>query len=358
MSDHTRSLYALGQSLWLDNITRGMLHAGTLKDYRDRLAVTGLTSNPTIFESAIRDSEDYDATIRAAGRGADPEKVFFDLAIEDLRQAAEVFAPVHARTDGVDGWVSLEVSPLLANDARGTIEQALALHRRAGIANLYIKVPGTPAGTQAIEELTYRGVPVNVTLLFSPRQYEAAAAAYLKGLERRLDEGLPLGVSSVASVFISRWDVKVAKAVPEELHNRLGLAVAGSVYARYRALLAGPRLQRLMNAGARPQRLLWASTGTKDPAASDTLYVDNLVAPLTINTMPEKTLLAAADHARPGPLLEADDSAARAMQARFAERGLQVDELAETLQEEGAASFVKSWNGLRDTIRQRLEQVA
>ncbi|EIL88044.1 transaldolase [Rhodanobacter sp. 115] len=357
MHDSARTLNGLGQSLWLDNITRGLLRAGTLEDYRDRCAVTGLTSNPTIFEHAIKGGDDYDAAIRADA-STDPEAVFFDLAIDDLRNAAKVFEPIHQRTSGVDGWVSLEVSPLLADDTAHTIEQAVALHERAGIANLYIKVPGTTAGAGAIEELIYRGVPINVTLLFSPKQYQAVADAYMKGLERRLAEGLSLDVASVASVFISRWDVKVAKAVPEEMHNQLGLAVAGSIYARYRDVLASPRMQRLMNEGARPQRLLWASTGTKDPAASDTLYVDSLAAPFTVNTIPEKTLLAVVDHGQPGALMSADDSAARAVQASFAERGLEVDPLAETLQDEGAASFVKSWNDLLDTIRQRMEKAA
>ncbi|QEE23412.1 transaldolase [Rhodanobacter glycinis] len=357
MHDSARTLNGLGQSLWLDNITRGMLRAGTLEDYRDRCAVTGLTSNPTIFEHAIKGGDDYDAAIRADA-STDPEAVFFDLAIDDLRNAAKVFESIHQRTSGVDGWVSLEVSPLLADDTAHTIEQAVALHERAGIANLYIKVPGTTAGAGAIEELIYRGVPINVTLLFSPKQYQAVADAYMKGLERRLAEGLSLDVASVASVFISRWDVKVAKAVPEEMHNQLGLAVAGSIYARYRDVLASPRMQRLMNEGARPQRLLWASTGTKDPAASDTLYVDSLAAPFTVNTIPEKTLLAVVDHGQPGALMSADDSAARAVQASFAERGLEVDPLAETLQDEGAASFVKSWNDLLDTIRQRMEKAA
>lgn len=357
MHDSARTLHGLGQSLWLDNITRGMLRAGTLEDYRDRCAVTGLTSNPTIFEHAIKGGADYDEAIRADA-STDPEAVFFDLAIDDLRQAAKVFEPIHQRTSGVDGWVSLEVSPLLADDTAHTIEQAVSLHKRASIPNLYIKVPGTTAGAGAIEELIYRGVPINVTLLFSPKQYQAVADAYMKGLERRLAEGLSLDVASVASVFISRWDVKVAKAVPEEMHNQLGLAVAGSVYARYREVLASPRMQRLMNEGARPQRLLWASTGTKDPAASDTLYVDSLAAPFTINTIPEKTLLAVADHGQPGTLMSADDSAARAVQASFAERGLEVEPLGETLQDEGAASFVKSWNDLLDTIRQRMEKAA
>jgi transaldolase len=357
MHDSARTLNGLGQSLWLDNITRGMLRAGTLEKYRDQCAVSGLTSNPTIFEHAIKGGSDYDEAIRADA-GTDPESVFFDLAIDDLRQAAKVFEPIHRRTGGVDGWVSLEVSPLLADDTAHTVEQALALHQRAGIGNLYIKVPGTTAGVGAIEELIYRGVPINVTLLFSPRQYVAVAEAYMKGLERRLSDGLSLDVASVASVFISRWDVKVAKAVPEEMHNQLGLAVAGSVYARYCQMLASPRMQRLMNEGARPQRLLWASTGTKDPAASDTLYVDHLAAPLTINTIPEKTLLAVVDHGQPGALMSADDAGARSVLAGFADRGLEVEPLAEALQDEGAASFVKSWNDLLDAIRQRMEKAA
>jgi transaldolase (EC 2.2.1.2) len=291
-------------------------------------------------------------------RRQDPESLFFDLAIDDLREAAKLFEPVHSATGGVDGYVSLEVSPLLADDTQATIEQAVELHRRAGIRNLFIKVPGTPAGVPAIAELIYRGVPVNVTLLFSPAQYRAAADAYLRGLERRAAEGKPLNVASVASLFISRWDAKVAKSVPNALRNQLGLAVAGATYADYARLLASARMQRLMNDGARPQRLLWASTGTKDPNASDVLYVANLIAPLTINTMPDKTIKAYADHGRAGAPLAADGAAADALLQRFAEHDLPVDRLAAELQEEGKQSFDQSWRDLLDTIRKRTAQAA
>ena len=352
MGDAARTLNGLGQSLWLDNITRGILSDGTLLSYRDSKAVTGLTSNPTIFAQAIKSGKDYDASIRKAG-GADVEKTFFSLAIEDLRHAAEIFEPVYKRTNGVDGWVSLEVSPLLADDTAKTIDQAVALHKQANVRNLFIKVPGTLAGIGAIEELIFRGVPINVTLLFSPDQYQAAADAWLRGLERRHEAGLDLDVASVASVFISRWDVKVADKVPEELHNKLGLAVCALIYARYRALLDSPRLQRLQNAGARVQRLLWASTGTKDPKASDVLYIEKLAAPLTVNTMPEKTLLAFADHGKAESVMPLDDPSAQTTLKRFADAGIQMEPLAKTLQQEGADSFVKSWHELLQTVTER-----
>lgn len=353
----TATARRLGQSLWLDNITRSLLDDGTLQQYRDDYHVTGLTSNPTIFDHAISKSSAYDAALRNRG-GADPEKLFFDLALEDLRRAAQLFAPVHQRTQGVDGWVSLEVSPLLADDTAATVAQAVALHQRAAIPNLYIKVPGTAAGAGAIEELTYRGIPVNVTLLFSPAQYQTAAEAYLRGLERRRGEGLSLAVSSVASLFVSRWDVKVAAQVPADMHNQIGPAVAACTYACYRKLLDSPRMQALMNEGARAQRLLWASTGTKDPSASDVLYIEGLMAPLTINTIPDKNLRAFADHGHPAISLSADDSAARKTLERFAARGLQVDKLAAELQEEGAQKFDASWKDLLATVRQRAVQAA
>lgn len=357
MEHPTRTLNGLGQSLWLDNITRGMLGDGTLIGYRDQKTVTGLTSNPTIFAQAIKSGKDYDAAIRQAGR-TDPEKVFFKLAIEDLRHAASIFEPVHQRTDGVDGWVSLEVSPLLADDTTGTIEQAVQLHKEADTHNLFVKVPGTPAGIGAIEELIFRGVPINVTLLFSADQYQAAADAWLRGLERRYAAGLDLDVASVASVFISRWDVKVADKVPADLQNKLGFAVCGQIYAKYRKLLDSPRLQRLQNAGARVQRLLWASTGTKDPKASDVLYIENLIAPLTVNTMPEKTLLAFADHGKAEHLMALGDPSIASTLARFEAEGIQVEELAKTLQKEGADSFVKSWHELLDTVSERMGAAA
>lgn len=354
MHETVRSPATAGQSFWLDNITRGLLRDGGLQRYRDMAGVTGLTSNPTIFAHAIAKGSDYDVDIREA-TAEDPEAVFFDLAIEDLRSAAALFDPVHTSTAGVDGWVSLEVSPLLADDAKATVVQAMELHQRAALRNLFIKVPGTPSGVEAIEELIFRGVPVNVTLLFSPAQYRAAAEAYLRGLERRLQAGLVPDVGSVASVFISRWDAKVADKVPAALRNRLGLAVATLTYAAYRAVLDGARMQKLMNAGARPQRLLWASTGTKDPQASDTLYVDNLMAPLTINTLPEKTLNAAVAHGNLDGVMKVDAGAAQELLQHFAGHGFEVDALAHTLQAEGAAAFNASWNELLQTIGQRMQ---
>jgi transaldolase len=357
MEQPTRTLHGLGQSLWLDNITRGMLGDGTLLGYREQKDVTGLTSNPTIFAQAIKAGKDYDASIRSAGH-TDPEEVFFGLAIEDLRRAAAIFEPVYQQTHGVDGWVSLEVSPLLADDTEATIEQAVALHKQAAVHNLFIKVPGTPAGVPAIEELIFRGVPINVTLLFSADQYQAAAEAWLRGLERRHAAGLDLDIASVASVFISRWDVKVADKVPAELHNKLGFAVCAQIYARYRALINSPRVQRLQNAGARVQRLLWASTGTKDPNASDVLYIENLVAPLTVNTMPEKTLLAFADHGKAERLMPLEDPDAASTLKQFQSHGIEAEELAKVLQKEGAESFVKSWRELIDTVSERMGAAA
>lgn len=357
MQKPAEALNGAGVSLWVDNITRDMLDRGQLEKYRDELKLSGLTSNPTIFNKAIDAGNSYDASIRSAG-STDPEQVFFSLAIEDLRRAAKIFEPVHRRASGVDGWVSLEVSPLLADDAAKTIEQAVQLHRQAKVENLFIKVPGTPAGVGAIEELIYRGVPINVTLLFSPAQYLASAQAYLRGLDRRLSEGLPLNVASVASIFVSRWDAKVADRVPAELRNHLGLAVSRRVYAEYRKMLESAPMQRLMNNGARPQRLLWASTGTKDPAASDVLYVENLIAPLTVNTMPENTLKAFADHGKIQPILSADVGAADDGLHLFAQHGIEVDAVAAVLQKEGKESFNDSWNALLPAIRKRMEAKA
>src|SRR5437016_82862 len=293
----TRKLHELGQSIWLDNITREMLNSGTLKRYIDDLSVTGLTSNPTIFDHAIKNSTTYDETIRRQAPAAKSvEDLFFGLALEDLTRAAELFQPVFARTDGVDGWVSLEVSPLLAHDTNSTLAAAHNLHQRGGKPNLFIKIPGTPEGVPAIEAAIFAGVPVNVTLLFSREQYIAAAEAYLRGVERRIEAGLNPAVASVASLFISRWDVAVSGKVPAKLANRLGIAIAQRTYKAYRELLDSPRFQRVANAGARAQRMLWASTGTKDPKASDILYVKALAAPFTVDTMPEGTLKAFADH--------------------------------------------------------------
>jgi len=347
----TQKLHDLGQSLWLDNITRSLLASGTLRRYIDELSVTGLTSNPTIFDQAIKSGGDYDAAIRRKlAQGRSGEALFFDLAIEDLSQAADLFKPVHERTCGVDGWVSLEVSPLLAYDTRTTLSEAKELHARAGRANLYIKIPGTREGLPAIEEAIFAGVPINVTLLFSREHYVAAADAYLRGIERRIAAGLRPDVASVASVFISRWDVAVAGKVPGELTNRLGIAIGQRTYKAYCDLIASPRYQRVLNAGARPQRLLLASTGTKDPKASDILYVKALAAPLTVNTMPESTLKAFGDHGEVGAAMRSDGGDCEATLAAFTKAGVDIDALAARLQSEGAAAFVRSWNDLMAVI--------
>jgi transaldolase len=347
----TRILHDLGQSLWLDNITRNLLRTGTLRRYIDELSVTGLTSNPTIFDHAIKNSSDYDDAIRnKLAQGKSGEKLFFELALEDLAQAADLFRPVHERTCGVDGWVSLEVSPLLAHDTKSTIAAAKELHAQAQRPNILIKIPGTPEGLPAIEEAIFAGVPVNVTLLFSADQYLAAADAFMRGIERRIAAGLPPDVRSVASVFISRWDVAVTGKVPEELNDRLGIAVAKQTYKAYRDLLGSARWMRAYNAGARPQRLLWASTGTKDPKASDVLYVKGLAAPFTVNTMPEGTLKALADHGDIGAALATDGGDAEKELARFAAAKIDVQALSRQLQDEGAKSFVKSWNELMEVI--------
>ncbi len=347
----TRTLRDLGQSLWLDNITRELLNTGTLERYIDELSVTGLTSNPTIFDHAIKNSTTYDGDIaRKASSATSGEDLFFELALADLRRAAELFQPVFARTDGVDGWVSLEVSPLLAHDTNSTLAAARNLHQRGGRPNLFIKIPGTAEGLPAIEAAIFAGVPVNVTLLFSREQYVAAAEAYLRGIERRIEAGLNPAVASIASLFVSRWDVAVSGKVSGELTNRLGIAVAQRTYKAYRELLASARFQRAANAGARAQRLLWASTGTKDPKASDTLYVKALAAPFTVDTMPEGTLLAFGDHGEVGEILAPDGGDCETVLASFTKAGIDIDALAARLQTEGASSFVKSWNDLMACI--------
>ncbi|HSS04231.1 MAG TPA: transaldolase [Solirubrobacterales bacterium] len=354
----TERLRELGQSLWLDNITRTMLGDGTLRRYIDELSVTGLTSNPTIFDKAISKGDAYDAQIAEAGPGAaSTEELFFELALADLRDAADLFAPVHERSDGVDGWVSLEVSPLLADDSAGTIEQAQKLHGAAGRDNLFVKIPGTEAGHAAIEESIFAGIPINVTLLFSSGQYLGAAEAYMRGVERRVEAGLDPAVHSVASVFISRWDVAVKDSVPGELRNELGIAIAKRTYRAYRELLDSERWQRLANEGARPQRLLWASTGTKDPDASDALYIEALASPFTVNTMPEPTLLAFADHGEVGEPLPADGGDAEEVLAGFAAAGVDADALAARLQQEGAQSFDESWKDLMSSIESERERL-
>jgi transaldolase len=354
----TQQLHELGQSLWLDNITRTMLDEGTLQRYIDEFSVTGQTSNPTIFDKAISEGDAYDEQIAELRKGGlDGEELFFELALADLKRAAKLFEPVYERTDEVDGWVSLEVSPLLADDAAKTIQQAADLHRRAD-CNIFIKIPGTEAGREAIEESIYAGVPINVTLLFSTDQYEGAADAFMRGIERRIEDGLGADVPSVASLFISRWDVAVADQVPAELKNRLGIAVAKRTYRAYRELLDSERFQRLANEGARPQRLLWASTGTKDPEASDVLYIESLVAPFTINTMPDKTLLAFADHGEMGEPLPVDGGDAEQVLADFNQAGVDTDELAAWLQKEGAETFIDSWRELLKTIESESERLA
>jgi transaldolase len=347
----TGQLHRLGQSLWLDNITRDLLDSGTLARYIDELSITGLTSNPTIFDHAIKNSSAYDAAIsRLAQQGKAGEALFFELALGDLTRAAELFRPIHDRTDGVDGWVSLEVSPLLAHDTAGTIDAARELFDQADCPNLLIKIPGTPEGLPAIEEAIFAGIPVNVTLLFSREHYLAAAEAFLRGIERRMDEGLNPNVSSVASVFVSRWDTAVASKAPAELHSKLGIAMAKRTYKAYRSVLSSPRWQRIYNAGARPQRLLWASTGTKDPAVSDFVYIKSLAAQFTVNTMPEGTLKALADHGDIGTLLRADGGDCEDVVARFVAAGIDLYALAGQLQSDGAKAFVKSWNDLLAVI--------
>jgi transaldolase len=355
----TQQLHELGQSLWLDNITRDMLSDATLGGYIDELSVTGLTSNPTIFDKAISQGDAYDEQIsELTEHRVSSEEIFFALAIRDLRAAADLFAPVHERTDGTDGFVSLEVSPLLADDAPATIEQVRRLHDEGDRDNLFIKIPGTVAGREAIEESIYAGIPVNVTLLFSTDQYLAAAEAYMRGIERRIREDLDPAVPSVASLFVSRWDVAVSDEVPDELRNRLGVAVGRRTYRAYRELLDSDRWQRLGNDGARQQRLLFASTGAKDPNASDVLYIESLAAPDTINTMPDKTLLAFADHGRVGDPIPPDGGHADDVLAEFQSAGVDTDELAARLQREGAEAFDKSWHDLLESIESESRRLA
>jgi transaldolase len=350
----TQILHDLGQSLWLDNITRDLLNSGTLKRYIDELSVTGLTSNPTIFDHAIKNSATYDPAIRdKLSQGKSGEALFFELAMEDLTSAADLFRTIHDQSKGVDGWVSLEVSPLLAYDTATTLDQAKALHARAARPNLFIKIPGTKQGLPAIEEAIFSGVSINVTLLFSREQYLAAAEAYLKGIERRIAAGLSTKIGSVASLFISRWDVAVMGKVPDTLRDQLGIAIAKRAYKAYLELLATPRWQAIVKAGYNPQRLLWASTGTKDPKASDVLYIKALAAPNTVNTMPESTLKALGDHGEVGAVLPADGGDCEQVLAQFANAGFDVDALAAQLQTEGAKAFVDSWNELLRVIESK-----
>jgi transaldolase len=347
----TQQLHNLGQSLWLDNITRDLLDSGTLGKYIEGLSITGLTSNPTIFDHAIKNSAAYDAAIRDGLRkGGAAEQVFFNLALEDITRAADLFRPIYERTNGTDGWVSLEVSPTLAYDAASTIAAAKDLHARARRPNLFIKIPGTNEGIPAIEEAIFNGIPVNVTLLFSHDQYVAAAEAFLRGVERRIASGLNPDVASVASLFVSRWDKAVAQKVPATMQNQLGIAVGKQTFKAYRTFLASDRWQRALNFGARPQRLLFASTGTKDPKASDILYIKALAAPFTVNTMPENTLKAFGDHGETSGVLLADGGDAEIVLAQFTRAGIDTHAIAAQLQDEGAKDFVKSWEELMGVI--------
>jgi transaldolase len=355
----TQRLHDLGQSLWLDNITRDLLDGGTLHRYIEEFSVTGLTSNPTIFDEAIGGGSAYDRSIRQKAKaGLSGESLFVDLALEDLRRAADLFRPVHDRTAGLDGWVSMEVSPLLADDTKSTLEAARRIHKLADRPNLYVKIPGTAAGAGAIEEAIFAGVPVNVTLLFSREQYLVAAEAYMRGIERRISAGLDARVSSVASLFVSRWDRAVVEKVPQELQNRLGIAIAMRTYRAHHELLAGKRWRDLAAAGARKQRMLWASTGTKDPKAPPSLYVEALAAPDTINTMPEKTLHAFAAQGRIGSVMPTDGGDVEAVLARFTAAGIDLDALARKLQVDGAQSFVKSWSELMQSIAEKSAALA
>ena len=356
---HTRQLHDLGQSLWLDNITRALLDNGTLRRYIEDFSITGLTSNPTIFDGAIGGGDTYDTCIREkAEAGKSGEPLFIELALEDLRRAADLFRPVFDASHHIDGWVSMEVSPLLASDTDGSIKAARKIHQQADRPNLFVKIPGTAEGVPAIEASIFAGVPVNITLLFSREQYLAAANAYMRGIERRIAAGLDPKVASVASLFVSRWDVAIKDKVPMELRNKLGIAISGRTYRAYRELLASPRWRTLAASGALPQRLLWASTGTKDPGASDTLYVEALAAPDTIDTMPEKTLQAFAEHGAFKGAMAMDGGDAESMLARFAEVGIDVDALAIELQQEGAQSFVKSWQQLLHRIADKSAALA
>jgi transaldolase len=355
----TKALHDLGQSIWLDNITREILDNGTLRRYIDDLSVTGLTSNPTIFDEAIGNTSAYDSGIRQKAQdGLAGEDLFIELALEDLRRAADLFRPVFDRTQGIDGWVSMEVSPLLANDTKTTIDAALRIHRQANRPNLYVKIPGTPAGVPAIEAAIFAGVPVNVTLLFSREHYLSVAEAYLRGIERRLAAGLDPRVNSVASLFVSRWDRAVSEKVPPDLRNRLGIAIAARTYRAHNELLASKRWRDLETAGARKQRMLWASTGTKDPKAAAGLYVEALAAPETIDTMPEKTLLAFAAGGAVKSAMPKDGGDAEQVLARFAAAGIDIDALAADLQRDGAESFVKSWRELMKRIAEKSAALA
>ncbi|MCA1757421.1 MAG: transaldolase [Bacteroidales bacterium] len=358
MKSNTKQLSEKGQSIWLDNITRKMIDDGTLKGYIDDLSVTGLTSNPSIFDSAIAKTGYYDSGIAKAGsRDITDEELFFSLAIEDIQRAADLFMPVYKKTNGLDGFVSIEVSPLLAYDTENTIKAAKDIFRKVNRPNTFIKIPGTPEGLPAIEAAIAEGIPVNVTLLFSTDQYIAASRAYLRGIETRIERGVNADIRSVASVFVSRWDKAVADKVPTELNNRLGMAIMGGVLAAYHEFLASDRVRRIMNEGAIPQRLLWASTGTKDPNAPDTFYIEKLIAPFTVNTIPESTLLAFADHGKAGEIMKVDTAASDKEVSLFSDAGIDSSTLGSQLQKEGAEAFISSWEHLIESIGEKRKSV-
>lgn len=357
MNSKTKQLHEQGVSLWLDNITRKILNNGTLEKYINELSVTGLTSNPTIFDNAISKSAEYDSAIRKLGDSLSDEELFFELAVEDIQGAADLFQPVHERTSGVDGFVSIEVSPLLAHDTQSTIKAAKTIFKKVNRPNVFIKIPGTPEGLPAIEQAIAEGIPVNVTLLFSAAQYLAAAEAWLKGAETRAKKGLNPDIRSVASVFVSRWDKAVSEQVSDDLKNKLGIATSQKTYEAYLSFLQSNRVQKLMNFGVSPQRLLWASTGAKDPTVSDVIYIENLVAPFTVNTMPENTLLAFANHGKVDKPMPFSCAVTDALLDDFKNENINTVQLAEQLQNQGAESFVDSWNHLIKTIGEKRKNV-
>ena len=360
MPNAAQRLHEVGQSLWLDSINRAMLRSGALARYVSELAVTGLTSNPTILGHAMAASTDYDASLRTwLQHGVnEPQDLVYRLALEDLAAAASLFYPAWDATQGGDGYVSIEVPPDLAYETPRTVALAKWLQDEAGFENLLVKIPGTPQGLAAMEEAVVAEIGINVTLLFSDAQYLQTAEAYVRALERRLEAGLSLAVPSVASVFVSRWDKAADPLLSPEMHGRLGLAEAKKVYASYRQLLSSERWHALAQAGARPQRVLWASTSAKDPALADTYYVEALAAPDTIDTMPEKTLLAFAEHGVVGDLLEADYARAEEVVAAVAGQDVDVDALAESLQRQGARAFGADWASLLDAIATKSKRLS
>jgi transaldolase len=355
-------LRAAGVSIWLDTLSRDLLDSGRFERHVREHGVTGVTANPTILERALADSSAYDEQLRRlASQGKSAKAAFFELALEDVRRAAELLRPTHDDSAGHDGFVSFEVTPDLAHDPAGTVDQALAIWRRLGLPNLMIKVPASPPGLTAIERLTSFGVNVNVTLLFSLERYGQVIDAYLRGLERRLEAGRPLdGIASVASFFVSRIDAKADPLLPvgSDLRGRIAVANAGRAYGRQRELFAGDRWARLRAAGAREQRPLWASTGTKDPQLSDVHYVERLIAPETINTMPEKTLLAFADHGEGRDPIDPASEWPQQVLAEAAEAGIDLDAITIQLEREGLESFSDSYERLLERLAAELRVAA